>query len=146
MPRTFRRRRTAVIKRIQRKVFHITPSEEDLEQTLFYRKPQQEEDEEEESDTESMKSQQTDAASVETIKPQTIRKLRKILTIKIPRSNFITMRIPRPNIDGTVHLSGQHYNQCDKATNKDQAREKVKREREREEREVRLNGSKRSHQ
>jgi len=32
-------------------------------------------------------------------------------------------------------LSGQHYNQCDKATNKDQAREKEKRERERERRE-----------
>ena len=30
-------------------------------------------------------------------------------------------------------LSGQHYNQCDKATNKDQAREKEKREGEREE-------------
>jgi len=29
-------------------------------------------------------------------------------------------------------LSGQHYNQCDKATNKDQAREKEKRETERE--------------
>jgi len=31
-------------------------------------------------------------------------------------------------------VSGQHYNQCDKATNKDQAREKEKRERERRER------------
>ena len=47
---------------------------------------------------------------------------------------------------GSCCLSGQHYNQCDKATNKDQAREKEKRERERERREVRLNGSKRSHQ
>jgi len=103
MPRTFGRRRTAEIKRIQQKVFHITSSEEDLERTLFYRKPQQEEDEEEGSDTESTKSQQTDTASVETIKPRTMKKLRKILTIKIPRSNFITMRIPRPNIDGTVH-------------------------------------------
>ena len=28
-------------------------------------------------------------------------------------------------------VSGQHYNQCDKATNKDQAREKEERERER---------------
>jgi len=45
-------------------------------------------------------------------------------------------------------VSGQHYNQCDKATNKDQAREREEREREREiERgEVWLNGSKRSHQ
>ena len=32
-----------------------------------------------------------------------------------------------------LYLSGQHYNQCDKATNKDQVREKEKREREREE-------------
>jgi len=44
-------------------------------------------------------------------------------------------------------MSGQHYNQCDKATNKDQAGEKrEERERERREEEVRLNGSKRSHQ
>jgi len=103
MPRTFGRRRTAEIKRIQQKVFHITPSEEDLEQTLFYRKPQQEEDKKEESNTESKKSQQTDMASIETIKPRTMKKLRKILTIKISRPNFITIRIPRPNIDGTVH-------------------------------------------
>jgi len=37
-----------------------------------------------------------------------------------------------------VYVSGQHYNQCDKATKKDQARERrerERREREREERE-----------
>ena len=45
----------------------------------------------------------------------------------------------------TFRLSGQHYNQCDKATNKDQAREREEREREIERREVWLNGSKRSH-
>jgi len=44
-------------------------------------------------------------------------------------------------------LSGQYYNQCDKATNKDQAGEKrEEREKERREEEVWLNGSKRSHQ
>jgi len=47
----------------------------------------------------------------------------------------------------TGSLSGQHYNQCDKATSKDQAGEKrEERERERREKEVWLNGSKRSHQ
>ena len=35
---------------------------------------------------------------------------------------------------GVEDLSGQHYNQCDKATNKDQARERDERERERRER------------
>jgi len=48
--------------------------------------------------------------------------------------------------DDRCVLSGQHYNQCDKATNKDQARERDEREREIERREVWLNGSKRSHQ
>jgi len=31
-------------------------------------------------------------------------------------------------LEDVVHLSGQHYNQCDKATNKDQAREREERE------------------
>jgi len=33
-------------------------------------------------------------------------------------------------ITHTLELLGQHYNQCDKATNKDQAREREERERE----------------
>jgi len=43
----------------------------------------------------------------------------------------------RTILSATRILSGQHYNQCDKATNKDQARERREREREREEREKR---------
>jgi len=103
MPRTFGRRRTAEIKRIQRKVFFITPSEEELERTLFYRKPQQEEDEEEESDAESMETikpqkklqqeDQMDAESTRTIRPAIKKTLHRVLG----------MRKLRPNIDSTIH-------------------------------------------
>jgi len=41
----------------------------------------------------------------------------------LPKSPYLSSHFCR--------LSGQHYNQCDKATNKDQAREKDERERER---------------
>jgi len=82
-------------------VFFITPSEEDLEKTLFYQKPQQEE--EEESDTESVKTiklqkksqqkDQTDTASIETIKPRNMKTLHRVLA----------MSKLRPSIDTTIH-------------------------------------------
>jgi len=102
MPRTFGKRRTAKIKRIQRKVFFITPLEEELERTLFYRKPQQE-DEEEESDAESMETikpqkkpqqeDQTDTESTRTIRPAIKKTLRRVLG----------MRKLCPSIDSTIH-------------------------------------------
>jgi len=103
MPRTFGRKQTAEIKRIQRKVFFITPSEEELEKTLFYRKLQQEEDEEEESDTESVetikpqkkpqKEDQTDTESTRTVRPIITKTLCRVLG----------MRKLHPSINSTIH-------------------------------------------
>jgi len=104
MPRTFGRRRTTEIKQIQRKVFFITPLEEELEKTLFYRKLQQEEDEEEESDVESVETikpqkkpqqeERSDTESIRTIRPAIKKTLHRVLG----------MRKLRPNIDSTIHL------------------------------------------
>jgi len=103
MPRTFGRRRTSEIKQIQRKVFFITPSEEELEKTLFYQKPQQEENEEEESNTESVETikpqkklqqeEQTDTESIRTIRPIITKTLHRVLG----------MRKLHPSIDSTIH-------------------------------------------
>jgi len=103
MPRTFGRKRTAEIKRIQRKVFFITPSEEELEKTLFYQKLQQEEDEAEESDVESMETikpqkkpqqeDQTDTESTRIVRPVIMKTLCRVLG----------MRKLRPSIDSTIH-------------------------------------------
>jgi len=85
-------------------VFFITPSEEDLEKALLYRKPQQEEEEEkEESDTESMKTikpqkklqqeDQTDAESTRTVRHRNTKTLCRVLG----------MRKLRPSIDSIIH-------------------------------------------
>jgi len=103
MPRTFGRKWTAEINRIQWKVFFITPLEEELEKTLFYRKPQQEEDEEEESDAESVENikpqkkpqqeEQSDTESTRTLRPVITKMLCRVLG----------MRKLCPSIDSTIH-------------------------------------------